>query len=202
MKRIKCVYNTAVILSILQLFFQSTLLGFAVLMFIPIPWLPNTVGEQLIFDQHPYLVEMGYLISFLIGILVVLSILDIAVNVYLKRNRNRCSRLLSILMVVSPSGFIFYNIVLTLYLEGFNTFEVNSANASGSSVLMGILFFSIIPILSLVVSVLIAMIQNGIVLNDSSEELRQSTIKTNKKINIFGIIGIIIVVLIFVMLTM
>lgn len=201
MKRIKILYNTAIVLSILQLFLQSTLFGLAILMFTPFPWLPISVEEQLIFDQHPYLAEMGYLVSFLIVFLIVLSILDIAVNVYLKRNTNRVSRSLSILMVIPPPVFIFYITTLTFYIVGFSEFEVTNVNSSGTNVLLSILISSIIPILSLVVGVFIALIQNGIILYDSSEALRQSTSKTKKKMSMLGIIGIVIVVLIIVLLT-
>jgi hypothetical protein len=169
MKRRKYVYNTAIILSILRLFFQSTLFGLLVLMFIPIPWLPNSTEEAQIFDKNPYLVEIGYLISFMIGFLIVLSIFDIVANIYLKRNTNRISKVLSILMIVSPSAFIFYITILILYSAGFNSLEVNSSGISEASVISGILLFSIIPILSLLLTIVIALIQNGIVLKDDSE---------------------------------
>jgi len=177
-KKVRIIYNIAIFLSVLQFLFQSTVGGLMILMFFPIPWLPNSVDENAIFIQNSFLVELGYTICFLIIFLFLLSIIEIALNVFMKRKSNRLSRLLSILMIIPPFVFIFYYTILVLYSVSFRSLETLNSHTSGSTVLMSLLLFSFISIMNLIISVVVAMIQNNIILSSSHQEINQSTFKS------------------------
>ena len=203
MKKINLINTTALILSILQFLYQIFFGTMIVVVGFPFPFDPHLEEPyRSLFEQYPLYKDLGNLIFSLIIWMLILSLVVVILNfvMMLKKKLNR--KLLSSILLIPPILLLIYAILLTTYLVIGEYYADPSVSIPIFDLIGLTLFFSLIYLLNLFASILVALIHHKIIFKNVNMNEEPSSIAPNKKNNIWLILIITLLLLfIFIILT-
>jgi hypothetical protein len=159
MKKINIINTTALILSILQLYYHVVIGTLFVIVGIPFP---DDLGLQdefkILFDQHPFFNDLGLFVHHILFPLMILAVVVVILNFVMMLSKTINKKKISTLLMIPPFLFIAYAILLAVFVTMLSFYLDPSLPISIPEVIAGTTLFSTMYLLNLGISILVALI--------------------------------------------
>ncbi len=159
MKKINIINTTALILSILQLYYHVVIGTLFVIIGIPFP---DDLGLQdefkILFDQHPFFNDLGLFVHHILFPLMILAVVVVILNFVMMLSKTINKKKISTLLMIPPFLFMAYAILLAVFVTMLSFYLDPSLPISIPEVIAGTTLFSTMYLLNLGISILVALI--------------------------------------------